>query len=143
MKNLINIFALCILLGCTNQEAQKENKQISIQIEQQLKQINFTTLDLAKVSSKDWSRVCYIPPYALNKYAKKRLGFDWSIEENTDISTNDGISLLVFVKNDEVVEFVQHPRNKGDFGFTCLSRQSAKFAISKTGEWITFVQTNS
>ena len=82
------------------------------------------------------------PTHLINTQKKDWVSTGVQIE-NTDISTNDGISLLVFVKNDEVVEFVQHPRNKGDFGFTCLSRQSAKFAISKTGEWITFVQTNS
>lgn len=142
MKSFICAILTCLLAACTNQEAQKENKQISAQIEQQLKSTHFTNLDLSKVSTKDWERVCYVGPYSTNESVKPRLGFDWNIEENTDIGANDSISLLLFIKKNNVVEFVQHPRNLGDFKFDCLSRQDAQFTVSKTGEWFTILSKN-
>ena len=121
-----------LMAGCKNTEQAKENKQISVLIDQQFNQKNLGYIDLAKVSDASWDRVCIIGPYALNKTAEDLLGFKWDIEENTEITSNDGITLLIFVKNKQVVEYVQHPRNKVDFSsgkIGCLPRNSAKFVI--------------
>lgn len=127
------IFGIALLtIGCKNTEQAKENKQISVLIDQQFNQKNLSYIDLAKVSDKSWDRVCIIGPYALNKAAEEVLGFKWDIEKNTEITSNDRISLLIFVKNNQVVEFVQHPRNKVDFSsgkIGCLPSNAAKFVI--------------
>ena len=60
-------------------------------------------------------------PYSDNKAGQKLLGFDWDLESKTSIASNDKIALLLFVKGQEVVETVEHPRRDGDFAN--LSRQ--------------------
>lgn len=58
------------------------------------------------------------------------LGFDWNVESQTSIRSNDGITLLLFVRDNDVVEYVEHPRNQGDFSnltMQCFLREKATF----------------
>jgi len=45
----------------------------------------------------------------------KTLGFEWPEAELTDISEDDSISLLVFIKGREVYDWIEHDRKYGDF----------------------------
>ena len=78
-------------------------------------------VNLATVFPDAWDKVCILGPYTTSKHAYDTLGFAWPVEIESTISTSDSIALLLFVKNKEVVEFVEHPRRDGDF--TNLSRQ--------------------
>lgn len=132
--NLLILFILLFsILGCKNAEQAKENTQISTKIELTLSDKNLKVLDLSIVTGKSWDKVCVIYPYAVNSTVEKEIGFAWDVESNTDISADENISLLLFVENNQVVEFVQHPRRKGDFltenNIYCLSKTVAKFAV--------------
>jgi hypothetical protein len=95
--------------------------------------------NLTKISDKDWDSVCIIPPYATNDYVEKQIGFNWNGLDDTERG-NDGISLLLFIKNKVVVEYVQHPRNKGDFlgvSTSCIPRKNAKLVkLESNDNWI-------
>jgi hypothetical protein len=135
-KSIFSILAIALLItGCKNVEQQKENQQLSSKIQSVLNQRDFDVLDLTTISDKDWDRVCIISPYSLNAHAEKVIGFYWDIQNNAKITVNDGISLLLFIKNNTVVEFVQHPRNIGDFTNIkpeCIVRNEAKFVLDST-----------
>jgi hypothetical protein len=89
-----------------------------------------TTVNLAGAVPSPWEKVCILGPYMRNEDAKTTLGFEWNVEAKTEIKTNEGISLLLFVRGGEVVEHVQHPRHLGDFTnltMRCFAREKAIF----------------
>src|SRR3546814_17955848 len=68
--------------------------------------------------------------YSDNRAAAETLGFTWPVESRSSIGESDGISLLLFVHNNEVVTAVEHPRSHGDFSNLsgrCLPRDQAQF----------------
>lgn len=74
-----------------------------------------------------------------NVAASKTLVFDWNAEWKTSIRSNDGIAVLVFVKDGEVLRYLEHPRADGDFsrlGGKCFPREASLFVhepIPRTG----------
>ena len=89
---------------------------------------NSATVDMAAVGPSSWERVCVLGPYSSNERAEQILGFRWDANDKSSIGSNDGINLLVFVRNQEVLAYTEHPRNKGDFlklDSRCLGRSNA------------------
>ena len=87
-------------------------------------------MNLAKVFPSDWDKVCILGPYSTSKHAYDTLGFFWPVETQSSISANDSIAVLLFVKNREVIKFVEHPRRDGDFANLsrqCFGREQATF----------------
>lgn len=117
-------FALLILatcVGCTNYSAEISN---------QFKSTGRESIDLVKAVPSQWDRVCVLGPYMGNAQAEETLGFAWPVESRTRIEDNDGISLLMFVRGNSVVEYIEHPRNEGDFAELdglCFKPTEAKF----------------
>jgi hypothetical protein len=88
------------------------------------------SINLSVAVPRPWEKVCILGPYMRNEDAKAALGFEWDVESKTEIKTNEGISLLLFVQGGEVVEYVQHPRHLGDFTsltMRCFPREKAIF----------------
>jgi len=91
------------------------------------------TVDLQAAAPGDWDRVCVIGPYQGNEAAQQALGFNWPVESRSSISESDGISLLLFVRGDRVVDAVEQPRRRGDFASLdgrCFPRAQAQFRHS-------------
>lgn len=87
-------------------------------------------VDLASAVPGKWDRVCILGPYSSNAAAAETLGFTWPAETLTSIEDNEGISLLIFVQGESVIDYVEHRRDLGDFtNLTgrCFPRTSAKF----------------
>jgi hypothetical protein len=92
-------------------------------------------INLPGVVTRPWEKVCILGPYMTNGEAKTTLGFEWDAESKTSIRTNEGISLLLFVRGDQVVEYVEHPRRLGDFTnltMRCFPREKAVFVQHQT-----------
>jgi len=121
------LIALAILAcsACSDSEP-----KISVSIAGQFRRSAGAVVDLAEANPSGWDRVCVLAPYSTNAFAKHTLGFDWDAEGKSVIHRNDGINLLVFVTGNHVSDFVEHPRNLGDFASLsgkCFPRASAKF----------------
>ncbi len=104
------------------------SNEISAQIEAQFKDNSTAPVNLALVGPSSWERVCVLGPYTNNERAKHVLGFEWDARGKTSIAGNDGINVLVFVKDNEVIAYTEHPRNQGDFSKLkprCLAREHA------------------
>jgi hypothetical protein len=121
------IVASCILVaavGCTALDS------TSSAIAKQFAESKGSSVSLTTAVPGDWEKVCVLGPYSSNDTAKQTLGFEWNAEAKTSIQTNEGISLLLFVQDKQVVSYVEHPRNHGDFSnltTQCFPREKAQF----------------
>lgn len=126
-KNLLHIFVILLLAalaGC------QPGHRISSSIRDQFLASGRKSVDLAVAVPGTWKRVCILGPYSSNATAKQMLGFDWDSESRSSIKDNEGISLLLFVQDHKVIDYVEHSRSAGDFtNLTgrCFSSSSAKF----------------
>jgi hypothetical protein len=71
---------------------------------------------LADVTDFEWDRFYVVHPYMHNESVDRRLGFDWGKAEHSDYRAADGGTLLVFVRDGEVVHAFDQPDSDGYFG---------------------------
>ncbi len=95
--------------------------ELSEEITRQFQSSGRTFLNLAEVLPSAWDKVCILGPYSDNQATKDTIGFNWDVETQASIGSNDGITLLLFIQSPKVVKSVEHVRQDGDF--TNLSRQ--------------------
>ena len=122
---LLPLLALASLAACGRPGA-----DVSREIARHFQLSGGGSLNLAQAVPRPWEEVCVLGPYSDNISASNTLGFDWNAESKTSILTNEGIALLVFVKDGDVVEYVEHPRADGDFSRVsgkCFAREEATF----------------
>ncbi|WP_386066314.1 hypothetical protein ACFJIW_17475 [Tahibacter sp. UC22_41] len=115
---------LLALAGC--QSGHPTSKAIA----DQLSASSDRRIDLATIAPGDWERVCILGPYSNDAAAVRILGFQWPVELSTDIEWDEGISLLLFVKDGAVTDHVELPRRSGDFAplsGRCFLRSDARF----------------
>lgn len=136
MKNCVLAFAIfvaTVLSACTSGD-----RGISTEITRQFKAIPPGSVDLSLVGPPEWTRVCIVGPYTTNDGAEKQLGFKWDVDQHSGIGLDDSITLLVFVRESEVLAYTEHPRSEGDFlklSARCFPRLNAKFVRNvKEGE---------
>lgn len=134
--------SLILLFGCSS-----GSSAISEQIAVQFESSKTTPIDLSVVGPASWERVCVLSPYTTNQTAEQVLGFSWDAESKTSIAGSDGINVLVFVQNQQVVAYAEHPRNKGDFSKLqprCLPRSQATVTRELgAGGWVYLVATKA
>lgn len=123
---IISVIILLFVSACSG-----NSNKISTQIESQFKASSTAPVNLALVGPASWEQVCILVPYTNNEGAEKVLGFKWDAEGKTSITGSDGVNVLTFVRNHEVIAFTEHPRNMGDFSKLeprCLTRAHATVA---------------
>lgn len=74
---------------------------------------NVKNFPVNELSAGNWDRVCIFGPYTNN--VSDVLGFEWDIEQYTDVLRSDGHSVLLFVDDKEVIDLIVQNRGKGDF----------------------------
>ena len=135
MKQVAILLILILFSACNMKEENKTSEAIF----SQLKNSDWRIVDFAKTVPFPFEKVCILGPYSSNKYAEQTLGFYWDIETETDIGLNEGINLIAFIKNNEVIYHVEHPRNKGDFwklSGKCLNYKSSTLTrVSRKDDW--------
>jgi putative lipase involved disintegration of autophagic bodies len=116
---------ILFIAGCT------EKNPTSAAIAKQFTDTGGQLVNLAKISPNAWSRVCILGPYSNNEAAAQALGFSWDLEGKTSVFSSDAVSLLVFANSQEVIFYVEHPRNQGDFSNLskqCFAKAQARFS---------------
>ena len=122
-KHTFILATLLVLSACS-----RLDRDISSRIEAEFNANATAPINLALIAPSAWDRVCVLPPYTLNKQTTSILGFEWDSESKTSIGGSDGINVLVFIRNSEVVAYTEHRRDKGDFSKMrprCLNRDQA------------------
>jgi hypothetical protein len=120
------VLVLLLLVVACNRTTSEISKEITRHFESSGGKL----INLAEAVPGSWEKVCILGPYSDDKAAKETLGFEWNAELKSSIQSNEGIALLLFVRGNEVVEFVEHSRRHGDFtNLTrkCFSREKAIF----------------
>lgn len=145
MKQSLFFVGFCLLITCAGCGGSKDPQvNVTAAIADHLQTQPGQPLDLATLGSDEWQKICVLNPYTVNTEGARILGFDWDFESQSSIKENDGIALLVFVKDQSVVAFAEHPRHKGDFTSlkpACLNREDAVVKPKKgTKDWISFVK---
>lgn len=137
-RSLLLLLSISLVLGCTG-----ASTSISEQITKQFKASQTAPIDLSTVGPASWERVCILSPYSTNQTAELVLGFKWDAESKTSIAGNDGINVLVFVQEQRVVAYTEHPRDLGDFSKLqprCLVRTQATVKReSDNSGWVSLV----
>jgi hypothetical protein len=90
------------------------------------KQSQKNSVNFEAYGSKAWDRVCFLGPY--NEFSSELTGLSWDISEYTDVLSSDGHTVVVFINDTEVTDFIVQIRSKGDFSSlsgTCLSRSKS------------------
>ena len=127
MHRTLLILTIASCAGCVNYA-----DTISEQFEASGKKF----IDLKAAVPSDWDRVCFVGPYQDEAFVEKTLGFSWPAERKTSIEDNDGITVLLFVKDRSVLAHVEHPRDHGDFNELegqCFSPEDATFRSFPSG----------
>ncbi|MDO5653299.1 MAG: hypothetical protein Q4G39_04270 [Brachymonas sp.] len=123
MKRLImSAMLLMVLAGCDKPD-EKISEELALMVEAPA-----STVDLKSLRAPPWERICVIAPCATHDDIEQRIGFKWDGLSKSSIGGNDGIYLLTFISNNQVVAYVEHPRNKGDFlelQPVCLVRENS------------------
>jgi hypothetical protein len=155
-KTLSVLFAslICLVaIACKNPQREALGNQLFLQIEtlSQDSKPSPKILSLKDVTDFDWDEVYVFNPYTTHEEIESQLGFKWSDGDRIDLGSRDDINLLVFVKDNRVVQYLEVPRGRGDFILSSddvagLSPQQAKFEVRPQGEqanWIDLVLVDS
>lgn len=138
MKTLILVLITLVTIGCSS--GGDSDSGLSIKIDTLLNRDKTEIVDLTMLGNDNWDRVCFFGPYTRD--ANKALGFDWDIKKETSIEESDSINVIAFVKNENVVDFVEYPRKKGDFAKLsgqCFLRGDAKFSRKTDADgWVNY-----
>jgi hypothetical protein len=92
---------------------------------------------LADATDLDWDRFYAVPPYSSPKDIEEQLGFDWGDAVHSDIKASDAITLLVIVRDGEVVKAFD--QENGDGYFQCVGKhgltpEEAVFRVKRVDE---------
>ncbi len=125
-KRVLAPLAIAILLlsACAKDDEQSISQRLTTEFDASTS----APIDLAKLGPSTWQKVCILGPYTSDKEAEQILGFKWNSKQKSSITQNDGINLLIFVKEQKVLAYAEHPRDKGDFSelrSKCLTRQQS------------------
>jgi hypothetical protein len=141
MMNKIIVLALAVFISACSGHGYDQgltSKEIWAEIEAN----NYKAIDFAKISGQAWTRVCFIGPY--NEDSEQILGFPWHVSEHTDALKSDSHNVIVFATESDVLEFVVHPRDYGDFwklSGHCLNRESSKLTKDiESGDWLNYIR---
>jgi hypothetical protein len=92
-----------------------------------------TRLLLTEHTGFPWDKVCILGPYTPDDKVDSLTGIHGAAGQAYDIRSNDGINVLMFVREGRIASSVAHGRSQGDFGpevvGKCYSREQAKFSI--------------
>lgn len=132
LLTLVLYSVLCLFVAaCTNTkyESHPTNKAISAQLEAN----DFKSIQFSKLGSNKWKKVCFLGPY--NENSSQLLGFKWNISDFTSVLNSDSHNVIIFATDTDVIEYVIHPRDKGDFSEVsgeCFPRETSNFVRDTT-----------
>jgi hypothetical protein len=141
-RQLGSAFASALLVLLAACEKPLAGAETSSAINRHLERTGRTSIDLAKVVPGDWEKVCVLGPYTDNAAVRDTIGFDWDAQSKTSMFSSDGASLLLFVRGQDVVEYVEHPRWQGDFSNLtgrCFPKNRSIFVHSQSDKWRWFI----
>jgi hypothetical protein len=74
---------------------------------------------LSSATRFDWDRVYFFSPSSSPARVRRALGFDWEQADDSNVGSDDSVSLVVFVRDGRVERAFDHQVDRGDL--RCLS----------------------
>ncbi|WP_088011271.1 hypothetical protein [Gottfriedia acidiceleris] len=106
--------------------------------------ISKDTIDFKNdIQGLNWDQLYLITPYADLKEEIRRMHLKTNVKIESNINYDDTINLMVFIKDKEIVSYVNFPRKKGDFNLVkskMFEANNSKFKIIKKQNNIVLVQ---
>jgi len=98
-------------------------------------------IDLPSIAGSEWDQLFVIAPFTPPQDIHQILGFAWPGTAKTKVQHSDTVTLLVFVKDQQVTRWLEYPRIKADFS-TVASRsgykpEQAHFTVRRDDVWPT------
>ncbi len=109
---MVFVFILIFLLvaGCNNVEHNIElGKSLNSIVVDKTK----GEISLKSITTFDWEKAFLFTPYSTQKGIEEELGIDFKDPSNIDF--RDDIYLMVFVNDDQVIQYVEVERQGADF----------------------------
>ena len=131
MRRSARLAVLLILAACV------PDATVSAQLSQTVQESTANrNLRLSDATDFEWDQFLVFGPYTTRELADEALGFSWPDFDRFNLSMLDSFSLLVFVRDQEVVRVEKHPRCSPDFSPESLARgfspDQAIFRIERT-----------
>jgi hypothetical protein len=110
-----------------------------------------SVLHIGELTSFEWDSLYIFRPYTPLNEINEKMGFKWTDSRATQINQSDDFNLLLFIKNNQVVNFVELPRNYGDFSRLVSSgpyiKNEASFYVKRSlfggQDWIFLYSTKN
>ena len=92
-------------------------------------------LDLRELMPFEWDRMIVLPPYSSPAAIEEKLGFAWNDGKSSRSQLEDRYLLLIFVKGDEVVAWLDIPQDRSDLtallDLGYIARADAVFSVRR------------
>jgi hypothetical protein len=105
--------------------------------------INFR---LDSLTNFPWDTVIILTPYSQIEQFENKLNIDLTEIKKTQIVSDDVSNVLVFIKNGQLINYVDLPRNKGDFvnmtdSINVIPKGNCRFSLIQTNKIFVSGQT--
>lgn len=131
--SFIIIFIIIFLfLVSTRNNTLKENVDLKNSIINTLN--NSTEIDISKLYNNDWDKLYILPPYSNITDTLSNYKISKKTKFNSNIEISDSMNLLLFIESNEIVSFLELPRDMGFLDLTSpieLNKIDTKFKIDK------------
>ncbi len=91
---------------------------------------------IKRVAPFAWDRVYIFGPYTPHDHIHASLGFHWSEVGRTTVECNEGVNLVVFVRNGKAMHWFEHARQEELADLAQpegYAREQAKFRVCRVG----------
>lgn len=112
------LFALLLLIGCNDNNI-KRNKELEEDVKSFIIMVSDDSdseLHLNGIVDFDWDKAFLITPYTSQEEIEKQVGV--KLKDLSKISLRDDIYLLIFLNNDEVVQYAEINRLQTTFSLS-------------------------
>ena len=146
MKLLVAIFLVLILtvIGFYFQTTEPSDmKEFRNSLCQAARSKPSSPIKLSNMATTDWEKIYIFGPYTSKETVESDLGFKWNGFDETGISLEDSVNLILFLSKDNEVKWVKIPRNCGDFEISSdenvITRNNDEFVVTEEnrgGPWL-------
>ncbi|MBM7602489.1 hypothetical protein JOC75_000459 [Metabacillus crassostreae] len=121
MMKQITVFlcSLLIIVGCNQSSGVQQNTELEKSIYQIVEDKNNSEIRIDSLTSFNWDKAIVFPPYTSQETMNEKLGGDY--KDPSGIGSRDDIYLLVFLYEDNVVQYAEIQRQRSDFSVKELS----------------------
>ncbi len=105
---LLIIMAAMSLAGCERSMQHQSLSREAAAQQRETERIDFSKLKI------EWDRLYLFAPYASELDVERSLGVSWSEYAKSAIAVSDSASLVIFMKDHQVIGWFDHPRDQGD-----------------------------